>query len=101
MSETMELHTVSIPPMALHYEGDVLKSIGCEGMLYVRKVSAARRQYESPVAAHWDGDVLVITTTREPSSIHVQVGEDQLRKVYSGEPELIQDWCGDFKEGAE
>lgn len=101
MSETMKPHTVSIPPIALHYEGDVLKSIGCAGLLYVRKVSATRRQYESPVAAHWDGDVLVLTTTREPSSIHVQVGEDQLRKIYSGEPELIQDWCGDFKEGAE
>lgn len=86
---TKELHTVSMPPIALHYEGDVLKSIGCGGLLYVRKASATRRQYESPVAAHWDGDVLVLTTTREPSSIHVQQGEGQTRKVYTGESELI------------
>lgn len=45
--------------------------------------------YTTPVAAHWDGDVLVLTTRRVPSSIHVQRGEGETRKVYTGEPELI------------
>lgn len=45
--------------------------------------------YTPPVAAHWDGDVLVLTTKRVPSSIHVQRGEGETRKVYTGELELI------------
>lgn len=44
--------------------------------------------YEPPIAAHWDGDVLILTITREPSSIHVQHAERQTRKVYTGEVEL-------------
>ena len=45
--------------------------------------------YEPPLACHWDGDVLVLTVPRDPSSIHVQRAEGQPRKVYSGEPELV------------
>lgn len=56
--------------------------------------------YEPPVAAHWDGDVLVLTTTRDPSSIHVQQGDGQQRKVYTGEPELFAPPIRDNWQGA-
>lgn len=56
--------------------------------------------YEPPVAAHWDGDVLVLTTTRDPSSIHVQQGDGQQRKVYTGEPELFAPSIKDGWQGA-
>lgn len=56
--------------------------------------------YEPPVAAHWDGDVLVLTTTRDPSSIHVQQGDGQQRKVYTGESELFAPPIKDNWQGA-
>ena len=52
------------------------------------------RVYESPVSMYWDGDVLVLTTTHDPSSIHVQRGEGQPRKVYPSEVMLE---CGECK----
>lgn len=56
--------------------------------------------YEPSVAAHWDGDVLVLTTTRDPSSIHVQQGDGQQRKVYTGEPVLFAPPIKDNWQGA-
>lgn len=56
--------------------------------------------YEPPVAAHWDGDVLVLTTKRVPSSIHVRQWEGQQRKVYTGEPELFAPPIKDNWQGA-
>lgn len=51
------------------------------------------RAYEPPVAMHWDGDVLVLTTPRDPSSIHVQRAEGQPRKVYPAEATLGRGTC--------
>lgn len=52
--------------------------------------------YEPPIAAHWDGDVLVLTTPRDPSSIHVQRAEGQPRKVYPSEATLGPGTCEDM-----
>lgn len=49
--------------------------------------------YEPPIAAHWDGDVLVLTTPRDPSSVHVQRAEGQPRKVYPSEATLGPGTC--------
>lgn len=49
--------------------------------------------YEPPIAAHWDGDVLVLTTPRDPSSVHVQRAEGQPRKVYPSEATLVAVTC--------
>lgn len=48
------------------------------------------RAYEPPVAAaRWDGDVLILTIPRDPSSIHVQRSESRPRKVYAEETKVI------------
>ena len=48
------------------------------------------RAYEPPMAMHWDGDVLVLTLPRDPSSVHVRLFDSVLapRKVYQAEATL-------------
>ena len=52
-----------------------------------------RPRYEPPVAAHLDGDVLTLTTTRDPSIIRVQRAEGQPLKVYRNVHELEVRWA--------
>lgn len=54
--------------------------------------------YEPSIAAHWDGDVLVLTTPRDPSSVHVQRGEGEPRRVYPAEATLGPGTCHDIHE---
>ena len=58
------------------------------------------RPYESPVAMHWDGDVLVLTTPRDPSCIHVQRSAEQPCKVYADESKVIAATLGPLTERA-
>ena len=58
-----------------------------------REAATLGPAYEPPIAAHWDGDVLVLTTPRDPSSVHVQRAEGQPRKVYPSEATLGPGTC--------
>lgn len=58
----------------------------------------AERDNEPSMAMHWNGDVLILTIPRDPSSIHVQRSDGQPRKVYASELELTQT-CSNRLEG--